>query len=166
MKKHFKYLWYILRHKWFVLVAGVKIKRTHFGGRKNGVGIWRLLVHDMSKFRPSEWFPYARYFYGDEEDPCGYIQEAFDRAWLAHIHRNPHHWQHWILQEDDGPVKILAMPFPVLVEMVADWMGAGRAITGKWDTWAWYDKNKDLIKLAPLTRPMVAVLLIRMSKET
>ncbi|MFR1480703.1 MAG: DUF5662 family protein [Hydrogeniiclostridium mannosilyticum] len=29
------------------------------------------------------------------------VVQAFQRAWLLHIHRNPHHWQHWVLINDD-----------------------------------------------------------------
>ena len=36
--------------------------------------------------------------------------------------------------------------------MVADWMGAGRAITGKWDVAGWYADNWRKIHLRPETR--------------
>jgi hypothetical protein len=42
---HWRYLRYLCRHKWFVAVAGLHL----------GVGLWRLLIHDYSKFFPSEW---------------------------------------------------------------------------------------------------------------
>ena len=142
--KHLKYLWYIIRHKWFVLVAGLKV----------GAPIWRLLVHDLSKFRPSEWFPYTEYFYGK-----GKNLDAFNRAWLAHQHRNPHHWQHWLLREDDGGTIALRMSEPAMLEMIADWAGAGRAITGGWGVRAWYDKNRDNQLLHPGTRINVDYLI-------
>lgn len=116
MNKHLKYLRYVLRHKWFVLLAGLR----------TGAPLWRLVIHDWSKFLPSEWFAYADYFYGDG----GQNHAAFNRAWLHHQHLNPHHWQHWILNLDDGGFKLLPMPEPLVREMVADWMGAGRAING------------------------------------
>jgi hypothetical protein len=43
-------------------------------------------------------------------------------------------------------------------EMVADWMGAGRAL-GKPDTRAWYEANKDKMILHPATRRRVEMLL-------
>jgi hypothetical protein len=81
--------------------------------------IWRGLVHDMSKFLPSEWITYAEYFYGNlrsteffdlqarygcaELAPWGEsIEDLFSLSWLRHQHRNPHHWQYWILRNDDG----------------------------------------------------------------
>jgi len=69
-------------------------------------------------------------------------QAVFNRAWLLHQQRNDHHWQHWVLHEDDGGVMTLPMPRSVCREMVADWMGAGRAITGRWETAEWYAANK------------------------
>jgi hypothetical protein len=43
-------------------------------------------------------------------------------------------------------------------EMVADWMGAGRAL-GKPDTRGWYEANKDKQQLHPETRALVERLL-------
>lgn len=93
---HWKYFKYVVRHKVFVLLAG--------WGR---VSLWRLLVHDWSKFTRLEWLGYARFFYGPHQtsvvlSPSGgrakappEVSEAFDRAWLHHQQVNDHHWQHW-----------------------------------------------------------------------
>lgn len=54
MMPHLRYLWYVLRHKWYVFQAGRVLK----------VPVWQLLMHDLSKFTPAEWFPYVAYFYG------------------------------------------------------------------------------------------------------
>jgi hypothetical protein len=51
------------------------------------------------------------------------------------------------------------MPERLWREMVADWMGAGRAITGKWEAAAWYAKNREIIQLAEPTRAKVEALL-------
>lgn len=121
---HLRYLRYVLLHKWYVLRAGL------FIGTPNTIGtwrwLWRLIRHDASKFRPSEWRPYAGYFYGGETGADA--QRWFDAAWLAHIHRNPHHWQHWVLHEDSGKTKILLIPIADVDEMIADWLGAGTKI--------------------------------------
>ena len=159
---YLKYLNYVIRHKLFVFIECCKVSK-----------IWRGIWHDMSKFRPDEFIPYARYFYGDWPDwnkakfQCtGYpyeltkqgIQVAFDVAWSKHQHRNPHHWQHWLLQEDDGDLKILDIPDKYVDEMLADWKGAGRAITGKNDPVEcrkWYLKNYSKINLSSWTRTRV-----------
>lgn len=144
LRKHLKYLSYVTRHKWFVFIAGLK----------TGAPLWRLVIHDWSKFLPCEWFPYVEHFYGDK-----YPQQDFDRAWLHHQHLNPHHWQHWRLKEDGGEEKFLKMPEHFAREMVADWMGAGRAIAGKWEARDWYAKNRVKILLHPETAALVGRLL-------
>ena len=147
MNKHLKYLKYLARHKYFVFLAG----------RKTGAPLWRLVIHDWSKFTPAEWGPYVEFFYGPAHTPE--MSAAFDRAWLHHIHKNAHHHQHWILREDTGNTVALEMPSIFVKEMLADWAGAGRAITGQWEVEYWYNKNKDRMVLHPSTRIAVEQLL-------
>jgi len=144
--RNLRYLWYVLRHKWFVFVQCVRL----------GI-IRRGLVHDNSKFKKDEWAPYRDNFFGPKATEE--VKKAFDRAWLFHQHRNPHHWQFWLLRRDNGTVDALEMPHDEMLEMVADWVGAGRAITGKIDVWGWYEKNKDKMHLHAETRKEVERLL-------
>lgn len=236
-----QYLRYLGRHKRYVYAAGVRL----------GVPRWRLLLHDWSKFLPSEFGPYKAKFYGRDDLPrraemeqgqfVDYngpthedVSEGFDRAWLLHQNRQPHHWQFWLLVNDrpgqlwseqsydggmtdnrfrlyrdgadphkEGPahevvcdfrefrhpdsadktkpypedkafadasllcddanrgrrVEALPMPEVFVREMVADWAGAGRAITGAWEVHAWYRKNKGNMVLHPETRALVERLL-------
>lgn len=164
MKPHWQYLKYLARHKRFVLVAGLRL----------GVPLWRLIVHDWSKLLPVEWFAYVnRFFRRQIPAPTGHAEtddcplcverkktrEAFDRAWLHHIHANPHHWQHWILRNEDGSTKALEIPETFAREMVADWCGAGRAINGKWDVATWYVRNAAKMQLHPLTARRAVALI-------
>lgn len=150
MRRHIAYLKYLLKHKYYVYIAGRKIGMSH----------WQLFIHDWSKFLPSEWIPYANNFYDDSGNRKQWVANPeFDRAWLHHIHFNKHHWQHWILQEDSGDVILVEMPNEYVAEMVADWAGAGKAITGKWDLKEWYGKNKNKIKLNDITRTKVEYLI-------
>lgn len=164
MKKHLKYLRYVVRHKWFVFLACCR----------NGI-IWQGVIHDWSKFLPSEWFAYVESFYSDIpretrdalREQCfkctgsfpwsslQQVKDDFDRAWLLHQHRSPHHWQHWVLREDSGKVKPLEMPQRYVLEMLSDWEGAGRAINGTNDTARWYAKNRINIMLHPRTQEFV-----------
>jgi hypothetical protein len=147
VRSHLRYASYVTRHKWFVFRAGLKMR----------VPVWRLVIHDWSKLSRAEWTPYVRYFFGPQPR-SDEVKAAFDAAWLHHQHRNPHHWQHWLLREDSGNPKLLEMPLPFIREMVADWMGAARAITGRWDITEWYENNRDAIQLAPDTRATVDLL--------
>jgi hypothetical protein len=139
LAKHLCYGRYLIRHKAFVLLEACRL----------GVPI-RGLLHDWHKFLPSEWIPYAEFFYGDEAG-AEWTAAAFARAWLAHLHRADHHHQHWVLRNDDGTVEVLEMSNGARREMLADWIGAGRAL-GKPDTAAWYTENKHRMSLGPDTR--------------
>lgn len=129
LKAHYLYLKYVLRHKLFVYQEGVKL----------GVGRWQLLKHDMSKFSRAEWTPYVLKFYGKHYPRSSKrardhkrIKREFDLAWLHHQHSNPHHWQRFVLLNDFGnPETCLEMPERYMLEMIADWKGAGRAKHGK-----------------------------------
>jgi hypothetical protein len=125
-----------------------------------GCSLWRGLVHDLSKFLPSEWTPYVHAFYAPDGSSRYMETPEFNRAWLLHQHRNPHHWQHWCLRMDCGYVAVLEMPREFAREMVADWIGAGMA-QGKPDTLAWYEQNADKMLLHPNTREMAEGLLKR-----
>jgi hypothetical protein len=159
MGRHLAYGWYLLRHKWFVFLAGCRL------------GIpWLALLHDNSKLRPDEWVPYARFFYESDgskrtrRDSTGYYKPtdsgnaAFDYAWLLHQKRNKHHWQWWCLPEDAGGLKTLEMPDRYRREMLADWIGAGRA-QGTPDTARWYRVNRHKMTLGPQTRRWIEVRL-------
>lgn len=130
------YAWLTLKHKWFVLLAGLRLDCSW----------WRLLTHDLSKFSWAELPHYQRQFFGKKNQPWNFI-----RAWIHHQNRNDHHWEYWIPRTghnrcepaypDNVPVP---MPQEAVLEMVADWMGASRAYEGRWptpDNWPWLDKN-------------------------
>jgi hypothetical protein len=151
--RHIGYGRYILRHKWYVFLEACRL------------GIpWRGLTHDLSKLRPDEWGPYADYFYGGRFPDGSWggamyvpnaVAEAFDRAWLLHQKRNDHHWQWHVLREDSGATKLLPLGDAQRREMLADWRGAGRAITGKDNTREWWLRNRDKMLLHDETREWV-----------
>lgn len=152
------------------LAATTRHKREVYrAGRKLGVGHWQLLVHDLSKYRPSEFVPYGLYFYAlpGATRRKAVIDKSQDRpmrtAWLRHIQRNAHHWQFWVLINGASivarhgttthakPIEALPMPEKYVREMVADWMGAARAYDGKWPAsfmeWSWWRNNRDSLIL-------------------
>lgn len=151
MKRYRAYFKYVIHHKYFVFRAGLRLR----------VPLWALLVHDLSKFLPSEFKAYAETFYTAEGEKQYVETDAFNRAWLLHQHRNRHHWQWHLLKLDRGDIIPLEMPGRCTLEMVADWAGAGRVIKGHWDCSEWYQKNKDIIMLHKRTRPQVGGLVWR-----
>ena len=150
-----QYLWLTLRHKWFVFLAGLRTKTP----------LWLLLTHDISKLLPfTELRHYQRQFFGSADDPG-----AFVGCWLHHQNRNPHHWEYWIPRTgynrctppypDGEPIP---MPAVYVREMVADWLGAGRAYAGRWPDithWTWLKDNLSRMQLHPLTRERLDVVL-------
>ena len=60
---------------------------------------------------------------------------------------------------ENGTRSAFEMPRPLVREMVADWMGAGRAITGHWDIKEWYSKNEQGMLLHPMTKLYVEHIL-------
>lgn len=156
----FKYIKYILIHKYHVMVECFK----------RGL-YWQGITHDISKLLPDEFFSYLDKFYNFNQFPDKsmiwrvktkeIVNDAFNLAWLKHIHRNPHHWQFWILQNDSGSWECIEIPERYIKEMVSDWIGAGIAITGKNDVLNWYEKNKDNIKLNLATRILVECYLYK-----
>ena len=150
VKVHLKYARYVLRHKWFVFRAACKL------------GIpWLGIIHDWSKLMPSEWIPYARFFY----KPTDTGDAAFDFAWLLHQKRNKHHWQWWVLPEDEGGLKVLPMSDRYRREMLADWRGAGRAQGYGDNTCEWYEANKTKMQLHPDTREWIEKMLALQKRD-
>ncbi len=136
-----RYFLLTLKHKWFVLLAGWRL---------GGIPLWRLLIHDWSKFLPSELPHYNRQFFGKADDPYGFM-----KCWLHHQNHNPHHHEYWIPRSGhsrcDPPYpdnKPISMPRWAVREMVADWMAAGRAYEGRWpdfSNWKWLAANLDRV---------------------
>lgn len=161
MKRYLAYFKYVIRHRWFVFLECCRM------------GIWRRgLIHDLSKFLPDEFIPYAKYFYnkdgssrqGEIRDDTGYYKPwdtgdlKFDFAWLLHQKRNKHHWQWWIIPKDDGRFSAFEMPLKYLLEMICDWKGAGKAQNVN-NLKGWYDKNKEKLILHPQTKKTLEIFM-------
>ena len=123
MNKYWKHLVIITKHKWIVMVNCFKA----------GI-IWRGLMHDNSKFGPTEFFTSAKYFQGTRSPIDAEKEEkGYSYAWQHHKNHNPHHWEYWIDNlgtYKNTPVKV---PYEYVVEMICDWIGAGKVYTKeKW----------------------------------
>ena len=119
----------------------------------------QILNHDSSKNSPEEYAAYDLYFYGNSQSYA--VVENFRRAWLHHIHTNPHHWQHWILVNDDpdeGEI-LLEMPLNYILEMICDWWAFSWQKKDLSEIFSWYDEHQNYIKLAPKTRETVEDIL-------
>ena len=117
--------------------------------------------HDRSKYSRVEYNAYDAYFYRGNRSHQ--VVTAFDYAWLWHIHHNPHHWQYWVLLEDDPKTgekfKPLEMPEPIVFEMISDWWSFSWKDGNLYEIFDWYDEHKDKMILHPKTRKLVMDIL-------
>jgi hypothetical protein len=170
---------YTVRHKWFVFVAAVRMIRSQneicylrrpddivgrrgFGWRLSLQLLVRAIYHDIDKFGPRMFHTYALAFYGIQplfaRDKTGYYHNpgmnlAFDRLWKRHQAWS-HHWQAHVLIEDSGKVRAMPMPTIAILEMLADWTGAGRA-QGKPNIREWYLTNGSRMTIHSKTRGFI-----------
>lgn len=112
----------ITKHRWLV-------RRYCFK-----VGLyWQGLIHDLSKYSPTEFWSGARYWQGNRS-PNNAEREAkgISMAWLHHKGRNKHHFEYWI-DYYPGEKRILGgMPMPkkYIAEMIMDRISACRIYMG------------------------------------
>ena len=149
-----RYFWLVFKHKWFVLLAGLRL---------GGVPLWRLLIHDWTKFLDYKY--YNDFFFGSGRDEAG-----FAYAWLRHQNRHPHHWEYWIPRtvhnrldgrnfSDNAP---LDMPEWAIREMLADWLAASRSYEGKWPKhgdWPWLQTGFGKLRVSAATAARLRELL-------
>lgn len=130
--KIIRYLISTIRHKWFVFVAGIRFVK--------GIPIYRLILHDMSKFNPVEFVNYAKFY--KSKDGKKDNKGNFVIAWMHHQKRNKHHPEYWtthgVFEWANGSVD---MPEIHVREWVADLLGASREYTGSWDMSDWLRAN-------------------------
>lgn len=90
--------------------------------------VWQGLVHDLSKYSRTEFWPGVKYYQGfrspneSEREDIGY-----SRAWLHHKGRNKHHFEYW---SDYNPVANaylpVKMPIKYVKEMFCDRIAASK----------------------------------------
>ena len=122
--------------------------------------------HDESKYSTEEYDAYDQYFYGGNRSYK--VVQAFNYAWLHHIHQNPHHWQYWVLLEDDPesgmPYKALEIPMPYIFEMIADWWSFSWKSGNLFEIFNWYADHRSKQIINPKSREIVEYILERIWK--
>ena len=168
-KVSFQYDQYLARHR-------ANVKRGFDWLSENLPGLmtntltagWNTeFAHDQSKNEPDEYEAYDAYFYGNNRSYE--VVQRYQRAWLLHIHRNPHHWQHWILIHDDmedGELEtVLEMPYDYIIEMICDWWSFSWQSGNLYEIFKWYEEHSKYIKLAQTTKITVEYILDNMKKK-
>ena len=118
-KNIFKHFHIINKHRFLVFKLSCK------------AGIpWRGLVHDLSKYSPTEFFESVKYYTGDKSPIMGAKKDkGYSNAWLHHKGRNKHHFEYWI--DLNAPIKTPVIPYKYTVEMICDTLAAGLTYQGK-----------------------------------
>ena len=96
------------------------------------LGLYRQgMMHDLSKYSPSEFIPGVKYYQDGHRSPNNAQREdeGVSKAWLHHKGRNKHHFEYWIDYDVEGNSTILAgmkMPVKYVAEMFCDRVAASR----------------------------------------
>lgn len=90
------------------------------------------LLHDLSKFSPTEFIPGALYFQGTRSpNEAEREKHGCSRAWMHHKGRNKHHFEYW---NDINPAtkryEPVEMPVRYLIEMFCDRVAASKIYRG------------------------------------
>ncbi len=161
MASFFGHLKTINRHKFLVMKYCFKI-----GLYKQG------LLHDMSKYSPTEFFPGVKYFQGNQS-PNNVERKltGMSKAWLHHKGRNKHHLEYWIDYSPEGDHKMTGMKMPVkyVAEMLCDRVAASKNYNKEnytdGDSWEYYVNSKEHYMLHPETRELLEKLLFMIKEK-
>ncbi len=157
--KHFKTITY---HKYLVMKGCFKV-----GLYKQG------LLHDLSKYSPSEFGIGVKYYQGTRS-PNAAEREAigYSSAWLHHKGRNRHHYEYWIdygAKDISGGVAPVPMPVKYIVEMLMDRIAACKVYNGDKYTDSspleYYNMGKEKAPMHPQTRALLEKLLYMLADE-
>lgn len=99
---------------------------------KAGIG-GQGLMHDLSKYSPSEFWVGAKYYQGNRS-PNESEREiyGYSKAWLHHKGRNKHHFEYWMdYQPYTRRLSPVKMPRKYVVEMFCDRLAASKIYKGE-----------------------------------
>lgn len=95
------------------------------------VGLYKQgLLHDLSKYMPSEFLVGVKYYRGNmSPNNLERKEKGYSSAWLHHKGRNKHHLEYWIDYAEgdaEAPLAGMRMPDKYVVEMFIDRMSASK----------------------------------------
>ena len=144
MRAFFGHLRNILVHKFWV----------YYFGRRIGLDWSQCIFHDISKFSPVEFWESVKHYQGISSPihACKKVN-GYSLAWQHHKGHNPHHYEYWTDNYDSGTT-LIKMPYKYALEMIADWMAAGRTYQGK--NWS-FESQCDWWKTKKETTPGLSI---------
>ena len=92
----------------------------------------RGLMHDLSKYSPTEFIPGAKYYQGNRSPNEGEREAyGYSKAWMHHKGRNRHHFEYWTdYDKITKRMKGVKMPRKYLIEMFCDRVAASKIYQG------------------------------------
>ena len=137
------------------------------------VGLYRQgLLHDMSKYGPTEFLVGAKYYRGYRSpNEIERLEKGYSAAWLHHKGRNKHHLEYWIDYSMEAGMKMGGMEMPVnyVVEMFCDRVAASQIYMkdayNDACPWEYYDHSRDHYIVHPNTAALLEKLLVMLRDE-
>ena len=137
------------------------------------VGLYRQgLLHDLSKYGPTEFLVGAKYYRGDRSPNEGERRDkGYSEAWLHHKGRNKHHLEYWIDYSPELGYHMGGMEMPVnyVVEMFCDRVAACQIYQKEKYThaspWEYYARSRDRNLIHPNTAALLERMLIMLRDE-
>lgn len=126
----------------------------------------RGLLHDLSKYTPTEFIAGARFYQGSRSPNEGEREAyGYSKAWIHHKGINKHHFEHWT---DYNPKtrKIEGAPMPTkyVIEMFCDRVAASKIYMGdKYDDSSalmYFEKSRKTRMIHKRTSDMLEYLLL------
>lgn len=139
------------------------------------VGLYRQgLMHDLSKYSPSEFIVGARFYQGTRSpNNAEREKRGYSAAWLHHKGRNKHHYEYWIDYSsrlaEPKLCGMLPAPMPVkyIVEMLMDRIAACKVYNGDAYTTSspieYYSRGMEPAPLHEKTKAILEMLLLMLS---
>ena len=90
---------------------------------------WQGCLHDLSKYKPSEFIVGAKYYQGTRSpNEAEREDKGYSVAWMHHKGRNKHHFEYWIDYSINPGCKLVGMKMPkkYVAEMVIDRISASK----------------------------------------
>ncbi len=137
------------------------------------VGLYKQgLLHDMSKYSPTEFRVGAKYYQGTRSPNNAEREETgLSLAWLHHKGRNKHHFEYWIDYSagGEGVMAGMRMPDKYIIEMFMDRIAASKVYMKDTYTDAspleYYNRGKDRLILHEHTRELLELCLNMLAEE-
>ena len=157
IKYLFKHLNLVNKHRFLVFKLSIK------------AGIpFRGLVHDLSKYSPTEFFESVKYYKGSYSPISACKKEnGYSKAWLHHKGRNKHHHEYWY--DYAAPNQAALIPYKYTAEMICDTLAAGMTYQGK--KWTndyqlkYYLKDRKTKHINPITDAILLEVYEMISKK-